>query len=57
MDKCIKKQKNELKISSESSLNEKDNNVDIGEDNNKKVVNEDNNYDSQTHDNGNEITR
>ena len=51
MDKFIKiNRKNELENTGESSLNEDDNNINIGEDND-KVVNEDNNFDSQTHDN------
>jgi len=59
MDKFIKiNKKNELENIGESSLNEEDNNINIGEDNNinigednNKVVNENNNFDSQTHDN------
>jgi len=48
MYKFIKINKNnELENAGESSLNEKHNNINIGEDNN-KVVNEDNNFDSNT---------
>jgi len=55
MDKFIKIKKNELENTGESSLNEEDNNINIGEDNN-KIVNvdnnfHDNNFNSQTQEN------
>jgi len=55
---------NFLLNTNESSLNEEDNNINIGEYNNinidednNKVVNEDNNFDSQTHDNNSNSTQ
>jgi len=57
IDKFIKINKKKLENKGESSLEEEDNNIDIGEDKNKEVVHEYNNFDSQTHDIGNEIAR
>ena len=60
MDKFIKiDKKNELENIGGCSLNEQDNNLDIGESNNREVVSDEDNYnfDSQTHDNEKEIER
>ena len=60
MDKFIKiDDKNELENIGGWSLNEQDNNLDIGESNNREVVSDEDNYnsDSQTHDNEEEIGR
>ena len=60
MDKFIKiDEKNELENTGGCSLNEQDNNLDIGESNNREVVSDEDNYnfDSQTHDNEEEIRR
>ena len=60
MDKFIKiDEKNELENIGGCSLNERDNNLDIGERNNREVVSNEDNYnsDSQTHDNEEEIGR
>ena len=60
MDKFIKiDEKNELENTSGCSLNEQDNNLEIGENNNREVVSDEDNYnsDSQTHDNKEEIRR
>ena len=58
MDKFIKiDEKNELENTGGCSLNEQDNNLDIGENNNREIVSDEDNYnsDSQTHDNEDEI--
>ena len=60
MDKFIKiDEKNKLENTGGYSLNEQDNNLDIGESNNREVVSDEDNYNSdfQTDDNEEEIGR
>jgi hypothetical protein len=58
MDKFIKTDnKNELENTSVCSLNEQDNNTDIGESNNRKVISDEDNSDSKTLDNEEEVGR